>query len=295
MNIKRLLGLAIWLANFALVSAQKTQVEQLGEASVVNIATPIDILGNVPANTVSPNETPFGRPIQNVKLSLVNSEIVIDYELAEMANNQTFYQVDFDFRLDGQSLTINEFDEFRGDFGIVDAAGVKKLILINPLEKFSNIKGNLTVRITCSRYGVIPQLVNCDDPRPTFNGRQQLPYLVAGVVGAGSLAYGYILKGNGDDKYERYLNREPGTLEEANALYDDAQSDVETAQIFAIAGLGVLALDATMYIIRTINVNKKQKQYDKVCNDGLTFSPSFQAPTLVNPKGQVGMNVKLTF
>lgn len=121
-------------------------------------------------------------------------------------------------------------------------------------------------------YGRICEVV------PEFGLAQKLPYYGGGVVGIGFLAAGQLFRQQYRNNLEEY---EQVWLEGGNTDLTEVQSDFQTYRDLTYVGLGVLGIDAVLFLIRRGKHRKKLKRYNTYCSDKpqLNIHPEYSTET----------------
>lgn len=234
--------------------------------------------------------------VKNVRLD--EKEILLDLVPLELPGTQ-YYQVRLTASLNGEALTISP-ENLLGD--LVEAIPVEKvnqsqsLIWTNLVEDYLNLKGKLTLTIVTEAYGkqILPFKVDCGVV-PTFTGKQRMPFLLVGLVGAGGLVAGEFFQNASAKDYDSYLRQESQAL--AEPFYDSANRKNHLSIISTYAGAGLILGDLVWYLIRQRRYKRQLDTYRKFCQPESSLS---LRPTIGLHAGgafamQAGMTLNLRF
>ncbi len=284
--------ISVALLSWALSFGQYQRLDRVSH----NVSAQIDLVNGQLDLTTEENLS--SSMIREISISLTNGEIIVEYEF-QRANQGQNYRVDFNANLNGSDLVLYR-EDIIGAIGQDLAAnqqGRRQLIWTGLHDRYVDLNGILLMSLDVELWGQ-PQLpfgIECGVP-PTFTMKQKMPYLIAAGVGAASLGASLLFKNKSNDTYENdYLTQ--NFQEAAEPFYQQANDDHQKSLIFRYAGIGILAIDAGLYIFRSIRHQRKKDAYDEYCRNvsGIRFEPVVE-PSLsaVNP-GQLGLKLTWTF
>lgn len=228
--------------------------------------------------------------ISKLELAVQNGDIVITYQLAALEEDH-FFEILPTIKLNGQQLLLAK-DEFRGDLGRPVPPGSRQIIWLHPLERYVNLEGELEVEITANDWGEQILPYDCALGEPTFTAKQKRPYVLAAGLGVASIGASLLFKKQRDDAYDTYLG---SSLENSEENYKDANSKNHTYLILLRSGIGILAADAVLYLIRQGKYKKDLKNWETYCKpDGIGFRPVIELPdNALRPNGNIGIRMTI--
>ncbi len=209
-------------------------------------------------------------------IELIDKELVISFNSQTLENGEYFLSK-LQVLLDGQPIVIepeNLFGEFDKKIEFQQASQSHKILWTNLMEDYINLKGQLEITLVTEIYGTrdLPYNVDCGI-KPSFTKKQKLPFIIAGVLGAGSVGAGQIFNNKSDDQYQTYLSQE--TFDAADPFYQDANKNAKRGEILTIAGASVLAVDAIWFFIKQRRFKKQLETYNEFCNpEKLNIQPT---------------------
>ena len=209
-------------------------------------------------------------------IELIDKELVISFNSQTLENGEYFLSK-LQVLLDGQPIVIepeNLFGEFDKKIEFQQASQSHKILWTNLMEDYINLKGQLEITLITEIYGTrdLPYNVDCGI-KPSFTKKQKLPFIIAGVLGAGSVGAGQIFNNKSDDQYQTYLSQE--TFDAADPFYQDANKNAKRGEILTIAGASVLAVDAIWFFIKQRRFKKQLETYNEFCNpEKLNIQPT---------------------
>lgn len=209
-------------------------------------------------------------------IELIDKELVISFNSQTLENGEYFLSK-LQVLLDGQPIVIepeNLFGEFDKKIEFQQASQSHKILWTNLMEDYINLKGQLEITLVTEIYGTrdLPYNVDCGI-KPSFTKKQKLPFIIAGVLGAGSVGAGQIFNNKSDDQYQTYLSQE--TFDAADPFYQDANKNAKRGGILTIAGASVLAVDAIWFFIKQRRFKKQLETYNEFCNpEKLNIQPT---------------------
>ncbi len=241
--------------------------------------------------------TDEGEPshFESLQLSISHGELIVSYELAEPAEKGYFEMKGFQVLLDGQVLDLAP-EQIIGETGRISAGGRKNLVVAELLERFINLRGNLTVTLTIASYGErkLPFNIDCNTP-PSFTTKQRMPYYLAAAGSVACIGMGQYFRIRSEDVYENQY-KQALTGEEAAPLYKDANGKHHTYLVLTYGGSALLAADIVLYLLRNRNYKKKLALYQEYCSGtSLLLEPVIEMPSLRNQDGQAGMKLTVNF
>ncbi|MCB0633242.1 MAG: hypothetical protein R2824_23330 [Saprospiraceae bacterium] len=227
--------------------------------------------------------------ISQLQLSIEKGDVVLSYQLPVLEDDQ-FYEVMPQIKLDGKALIIAP-DEYRGDLGRTVAPGSRRIIWLNPLERYVNLTGQLEVQLLVNIWGERQKPYDCSLGSPTFTAKQRLPYLVAAGVGVASVGVGQLFRKQKETTYDDYINADTKTA--SDPIYLDANSKNHTYLILTWTGTAILAADAVLYLIRQKRYKRNLNYYETYCKSGSTsFQPLIELPNgNQHRSGQLGFKM----
>lgn len=123
---------------------------------------------------------------------------------------------------------------------------------------------------------------------PSLSLSKKLPYVGAAVVGAGLIGIGQIYRqqaNTGNDDYRRaWAAGDDASLEQA-------RKDFDTYKTLTYAGIGILALDGVLYLLRTNSVRKAKKRYQTFCVE----KPQVAIHPTLNSSTDLGFQLRIKF
>lgn len=150
------------------------------------------------------------------------------------------------------------------------------------LEKQADIGDSYLLLIRTNIRGNI-----CASP-PAFTLSQRLPYYSAAIIGLGAIGVGQIFKIQSDKEEDRYREIwESG----GNATLEQAENDFNTYRTLTYAGLGVLAVDAVLFILRNRKYKKEQKRFRSFCSEKVEI----RVHPAYHPSTDLGFMFKINF
>ena len=273
------LGLPIWC------SAQL----KILDSSTQTISSRVDLTrSELASGTISGAPSEY---IADLQLSIENGDILINYRLSALEEGQ-FYEVLPLIRLNGQRLLLAA-DEFRGNFGRPVPSGTQQIVWLNPQERYINLSGQLEIELRVNQWGEQESPYNCALGAPTFNNKQKRPYLLAAGVGITGIGLGQLFKQSRNDNYDQYQNA--GALADATPYYEEANRHHHTYLILTWAGVGILAADAVLYLIRQNKYKRELKYYETYCRpNSIGLQPVLELPNGdLSPGGSIGLKLTL--
>ena len=272
-------------AQYQLLNTEESSIR--GDISLIDDAFSVSSVNNA-GNII----------VQEVSVQLSGGELIFDILLrgGEESDN---YMLDMRATLDGQPIDIMRSDLY-GPLGdeLPAQGGLRyQVIWTNLHERYIDLSGELTLTITAQRYGVprLPYGLECGVP-PAFTKKQRLPYYLAAGVGLASIGSSIIFKGKSNDTYDNeYLTR--NFAEQAEPFYQSANSDHQKSLVMRYAGIGILAVDAGLYIYRLIRLRKKEEAYREFCREdaSTTVTPLVELPNATLKDGQLGLSFTYRF
>ncbi len=242
--------------------------------------------------------------IADFTATLSTGEIIINYKLATFKPNSNHYTVFLETKfwhhtdnpIDGNAIDFPA-KKIRGDIGYMDKnpEGLKQIIWTNPIYCLPSAKGKLEIILTVEHWGVeiLPLGVQCNNP-PDFGLKKKLPYYAGGAVALGGIVSGFILKDRAIDKYEKHLTSD--ILTERSQLYQNYETQLQRAEYLTYISLGLLAVDALLFLRRRRLHLKRKKIFDENCTkSSFQIYPEFQMDGNTNLAVQGNVCVKLTF
>ncbi|MCB9263768.1 MAG: hypothetical protein H6558_01935 [Lewinellaceae bacterium] len=234
-----------------------------------------------------------GSNLIGLDLAVRNGELAIRYNLADLKENEAYYNTSLAVKLNGRALFPTP-DQFRGAIGRVESGGEHTITWINLMEEYLVLEGTLEVTLTAEVWGkrILLYGVDCNDP-PEFTSRQRRPYYLAAGLGAVSIGAGQLFKQRRDDIWDNeYLTSQ--TTEEADTPYKNATTNHQTYLVLSWAGSALLAGSTVLYIIRQTRYQKRRQVYEENCRqNAIGLEPVIGFPSGNTPGGQAGF--KLTF
>lgn len=233
-----------------------------------------------------------GSNVNRINWSIQNGDLYISYQLNNLEEDH-FYEVVPTISLDGQKLLL-AVDEFRGDLGRPVSPGRKTIIWLNPLERYINLAGELAITVQAIEWGEPDRPYDCALGAPTFTTKQKMPYLLAAGVGVASIGVGQLFKKQSEDAYDLYRDSNASTQQ---SRYDDANGKNHMYLILNYAGIGILAADAVLYLVRQGKYKRDLRNYNNYCQGNkVGFQPILEMPgSRQQSNGNIGlkMTVKL--
>jgi hypothetical protein len=212
-------------------------------------------------------------------IRIVESDLILEYE--DLPANETWYDVTLSIRLpDGQIL--NAPPEFSREQTGQPKSKLKTWPDATEYLQPTNTAYSLLINRT--QMG----LVNCEAIRPAFSLKQKMPYYSAAGVGLVLVGIGQVYRAQQNDYYRTYEAAWADGSPRPLANDDPRQKALKSKKAFQIctwAGIGLLAVDATLFSIKRQKTKKKQQVYDQFC-----LSPAIQ----INSAGP-GIGLQLKF
>jgi len=213
-------------------------------------------------------------------IALVDKDIIIQYKTTLPEGGQ-IHQSRIEFFLDGQKLNVEEEDLFGAinkSITFVEPSLHYQILWTRLLEKHIQLVGKLQIHLITEITGnrTLPFKVDCGI-KPTFTHKQKIPFYAAAVVGAGSLIGSQILENKAQEDYINiYTTQKSG--EAAEPIYQDINDRHHKALIMQYAGVAILVVDATWYLIRQIRYKKRLNTYNEFCNpeSNLSIRPQLE-------------------
>ncbi len=265
------LNLLVSITCFA--QTELLQTEVLQEKAQINLAK--DIL------EVAPNTKQGSNAIVSIsKMELVDKDLIIHLD-QKLFKNGEYFMVNLAVKLNGEDLSIepeNLFGELNKNINFADEPQTYKIIWTNLMEEYIDLTGELMVSLSIDIYGNrdLPYNVDCGI-EPTFTTKQKIPFLIAGILGAGSIAAGEYLKNESEKDYDTYLSQD--NFESAEPFYQDANDKANTGRILTYAGIGVLTVDAIWFFVRQRRFRKQREVYNEFCTSkNISFQPQVELP-----------------
>jgi hypothetical protein len=200
----------------------------------------------------------------DIQLSLQNGELSIQYMLPELGDAGRYYELLPIIKLNGEDLLLNPHEALRGDWNQPLTPGAKRLLWINLQSQYVQLEGELEIVLTNHLWGERKLPYDCSKGVPKFSTKQKLPYYIAAGVGAASLGLGQVFRKQSQDIYDNdYLAA--STLDDANPLYDDANSKHHMYLTLTYIGATILVADVTLYLIRQRKYKKNKELFDTYC------------------------------
>ncbi len=242
--------------------------------------------------------------IPNFTATLSAGEIIINYKLAPFKPNSNYYTVFFETKFwdkVGHQTDDSSVDfptkKTRGDIGLLDKNPdvLKQITWTNPVYCLPSAKGTLEIILVVEHWGVeiLPLGVQCNNP-PDFSFKKQLPYYAGGIVALGGIVSGFILKDNALDKYEAHKFLD--ILTERTELYQTYETQLQRAEYVTYISLGLLAVDALLFLRRRRLHLKRKRIFDENCTkSSFQIYPEFKIDGDTNFAMQGNICMKFTF
>lgn len=184
------------------------------------------------------------------RTELVDKDIIIHLTQKPFKNGE-YFVVNLGVKLNDQTLPIepeNLFGDVNKKISFTSEPQTHKIIWTNLMEEYIDLNGELKISLTIEIHGnrALPYNVDCGI-EPTFTTKQKMPFLIAGILGAGSVAAGQYLKNESEKDYDTYLVQE--TYDEAEPFYQDANNKANAGRILTYTGITVLTVDAIWFFI----------------------------------------------
>ncbi len=128
--------------------------------------------------------------------------------------------------------------------------------------------------------------IDCEQPRPQFNLKEQWAHIAVAAGGGIAIGLGQLYQNKKEKSYNRYKDiwetGESGT--EAEADWNDAKKYEALSITLTYTGVGIIVLDAIWFFIHRNEVHRKQRLFDEFClsnsNSTLIIHPSFSPQRL---------------
>ncbi|MFK7809634.1 MAG: hypothetical protein AB8F74_17650, partial [Saprospiraceae bacterium] len=210
------------------------------------------------------------------KVELVDKDIIIHLNQQPFKNGE-YCVVNLEVKLNDQVIEIepeNLFGVVNQKINFTEVPQNHKIVWTNLMEEYIDMKGQLAINLSVDIYGNrdLPYNVDCG-VEPSFTRKQKIPFIIAGVLGAGSVAVGQYLKNESEKDYDNYLIQE--NFDAAEPYYQDANDKANTGELLTNVGIAVLAVDAVWFFIRQRRFKKQMKVYNEFCRPKkVTIQPS---------------------
>ena len=212
-------------------------------------------------------------------IRIEEADLILEYE--DLPAKETWFDVTMSIRMpDGQIL--NAPPEF-----VREQAGLKKSKLKNwpdATEYFQHPGVSYTLLINRSQMGI----VNCEAIRPAFSLKQKIPYYSTAGVSLALIGLGQVYRVQKNEYYQTYQQAWAEGSPKQSAEDDPRQKALKSRKAFQICtwtGIGLLALDATIFINKRLKIKRKQQVYDQFC----------QPPTIQIKSSGPGIGLMLKF
>jgi len=281
---------------FVTTSTLTAQIPEQREITTYTITANINLLGGSLQNVDTDSIGHWGM-LAGLQVTLEQGELHFKYKLRDVVPKEQrngIYDVSAIISINNDVLRIRP-DKILGDYGkgITTNHGVnREFIVTNLIEDNINLDGKLSVQLNVSySYQVVLDFDFDCNAEPTFTTGQRIPYLAGGVIGVGLAAWGGIMEGKAQDKYDQYKS----LINDNKTLYDDANRQHKTAQALMIAGGAIIVTDIVLYVIRSKKYKKRKLIYEKYCPKKISFRPVIDLPGVTKPSGSVGLAMHFTF
>lgn len=266
-----LLNLLVSISCFAQIELLQTEVLQ--EQIQINLAK--DVLEITTAKKQATNGT-----VSISHIELVDKDLIIHLDQKPFKNGDYFI-INLAVKLNDETLPVepeNLFGELNKNISFSNEPQTYKIIWTNLMEEYIDLNGELAISLNVDIYGNrdLPYNVDCGI-EPTFTTKQKIPFLIAGILGAGSVVAGEYLKNESEKDYDTYLSQD--NFDAAEPFYQDANDKANTGQILTYAGIGILTVDAIWYFVRQRRFRKQREVYNEFCKPkNISFQPHVELP-----------------
>ena len=294
--------------SFCIAQANTSFDPVLESQSIASINGTIDLVndGFETKDTNEPDKMSTSE-IHTLGASVVDGELIITYTLVDPSDKQKIqdkyyneqinhtYHADVTLTYDGQKLYIRP-DRIIGNIynDVNGHSGTKTIIVTRLQESFVQLDGSLIIELILNHRFELDPEPQCEEGKPRFDFPQKVPYLVGAVAGAGLIVGGLLLEQQSKEDYKTYQEQTDRQL--GDQWYEKANDRHVTAQWLTYAGIGVLALDITLYFIKSSKHKKQTYLYEKYCpNAHVGVSPYINLPRSNSTNGNFGVAISYTF